>query len=133
MTRRTILYVEDEQWLMAGVVDYLAKDYNVIRARNADKALSFIESQEHKIDLIVLDIMMPQATRIRTSNHGRTSGVELARLLREEMKLNTPIVCYTVVDNRAVLNELRRIGVQEIVSKNRLPSDLEKVIRKHIR
>ena len=133
MSRRTILYVEDEQWLMEGIVDYLSQNYNIIRARNADKALKFIESSEYRIDLILLDIMMPQGTRIQTSDHGRTSGVEFARVLREELKLNLPIVCYTVVVDRAIHNELRRIGVQEIVSKKRLPSELDEVIRKYIR
>ena len=132
MTRRTILYVEDEHWLMEGIVDSLSGKYNVLRARNGDQALTYIESKEHRIDLILLDIMMPLGKRIQTPDRGRTAGVELARVVLKERKLDIPIVCYTVVSDRRVHEELIQIGVKAIVSKRRLPSELERVIEQHL-
>jgi len=133
MAKHTILYVEDEQWLMGGVVDYLSADYNVLRARNGDQALALLESGKHNIDLILLDIMMPQGDRIRDSRRGRTSGVEFARIVLQEQGYDTPIVCYTVVNDRRVHDELKQIGVKEIVSKRELPSELERVVKKYLR
>jgi CheY-like chemotaxis protein len=127
------MYVEDEQWLMGGVVDSLSVDYNVVPARSGDQALTLLESGEHEIDLIVLDIMMPPGKRVRDSHRGRTSGVEFARIVLEEQGRDIPIVCYTVVTDGEVHNELRQIGVKEIVSKKALPSELEKVIKKYLR
>lgn len=133
MTKRTILYVDDEQWLMGGIVDSLSVDYNVLTARNADQALTLLESGKHKIDLIVLDIMMPVGKRIRDPHRGRTSGVEFARIVLKQKEYDIPIVCYTVVNDRKVHSELKQIGVKEVVSKRALPSELETVIKKHLR
>jgi len=132
MTRHTILYVEDEQWMMGGIVDSLSIDHNIVRARNGDQALAVLESGEFKIDLIVLDIMMPPGTRIKNAHRGRRAGVEFARIVLEEQKRNIPIVCYTVVNDRKVYRELEQIGVKEVVSKRELPSELERVIRKYL-
>jgi CheY-like chemotaxis protein len=133
MAKHTILYVEDEQWMMGGIVDSLSVDYNVVRARNGDQALALLESGEHKIDLIVLDIMMPPGKRIKNAHRGRTAGVEFARIVLQEQKRATPIVCYTVVNDRTVHRELEQIGVKDIVPKRELPSELERVIRKYLR
>lgn len=133
MDRKTILYVEDELWVMGGVVDRLSTNYNVIEARNGDQALAYLESGEQGIDLILLDIMMPIGKRIRTANRGRTAGVEFARVVVEEKGLEIPIVCYTVVNDQAVHNRLRQLGVKSILTKKRLPSELERVIERHLR
>jgi CheY-like chemotaxis protein len=133
MAKRTILYVEDEQWLMGGMVDYLSTDYDVLTARNGDQALSILESGKHKIDLILLDIMMPPGDKIRNSHRGRTSGVEFARIVLQEKGCDIPIVCYTVVNDRKVHRLLKQIGVREIVSKRTLPSELERIIKKYLR
>ena len=133
MAKRTILYVEDEQWLMGGIIDSLSVDYDVLTARNADQALETIESGEHKIDLIVLDIMMPPGKRIPDPRRGRTSGVEFARIVLQEKGYDIPIVCYTVVNDRKVHDRLRGLGVREIVSKKALPSELEQVIKQYLR
>ena len=133
MDEQTILYVEDEQWLMEGIVDSLSCDYQVLRARNADQALSILESGKQKIDLIVLDIMMPQGKIVRDSHQGRTAGVEFARVVLGEKGYDIPIVCYTVVTDRSVHNELKQIGVKAIVSKKALPSELERVIKRYLR
>ncbi len=133
MVKHTILYVEDEQWVMGGIIDSLSLDYNVLTARNGDQALALIESGKHKIDLIVLDIMMPPGRRIQNTHQGRTSGVEFARIVLEEQEREIPIICYTVVNDWKVHDELKQIGVKEIVSKKELPSELERIIKKYLR
>ena len=133
MKRFTILYVEDEQYLMSGVVDSLSVDYDVIIARNADQGLKALENQHQQISLILLDIMMPQGQLVRDPNRGRTSGVEFARIVLQDKGYRIPIVCYTVVDDLRVRDTLRSLGVKEIVSKAELPSKLEQVIARILR
>lgn len=126
----TILYVEDEQWLMGGVILSLQEDYNVITARNADQALALVERQSQRIDLIVLDIMMPVGKDIIDPNHGRTSGVQLAHKLLIEDKLDVKIICYTVVTDPGIHAELMNYGVREIVSKTRTAEFLKEAIER---
>lgn len=127
-----ILYVEDEQWIMGGIIDSLSIDYEVLTAKNADQALEIIESNEN-IRLIILDIMMPPGIRVQNSHNGKTTGVELARIIVNELKSKMPIICYTVVNDPAVAEALWALGVKEIVSKKELPSELEVVIKKYIK
>jgi CheY-like chemotaxis protein len=131
-SKKTILYVEDEQWIMGGVIDSLANDYTVLKAKNADQALAIVENNQ-SIDLIILDIMMPPGTRVQNSHKGKTTGVELARIIIDELKSHVPIICYTVVNDPAVAAELMKLGIKEIISKKELPSELEVVIKKYIK
>src|SRR6185503_11719535 len=126
----TIFLVDEEQWLMEGVVDYLSYSYNVMTAHNVDQALAMILENKQQIDVILLDIMMPQGDIVKDAKSGRTSGLELARILIEEHKITIPIICYTVINDRGIIDQLLNVGVREVVSKRRLPSELEKVIVK---
>ncbi|MFB5760547.1 response regulator transcription factor [Paenibacillus medicaginis] len=56
---RTILIVEDEHILREIMKDYLLEEgYSVLEAANGKEALSLL--QEHEVDLIILDIMLPE-------------------------------------------------------------------------
>jgi len=55
---KTILVVEDDDRLLKLISDYLKiENFNVINATNGQEAL--LEFENRKIDLIILDIMMP--------------------------------------------------------------------------
>lgn len=130
--RKTILYVDDEQWLMEGVVDFFSKGYNIFVAYNADQAYNFIRDGKQKIDLLLLDIMMPQGELVKDPKRGRTSGLELVRILSQENRILFPIICYTVITDRKISDELLQIGVKELVSKKKLPVELEKIMKKYL-
>jgi CheY-like chemotaxis protein len=129
MTQQTILFIDDEQWLMSGIVDSLSDIYNVLKVRTGDEGLRIIEDGKHRIDLILLDIMMPDDKTIHTLDRGRTAGVDVARILAEKGS-NIPIVCYTGLRDKDVNEHLVKFGVKEIVSKRTLPSELKLVIQR---
>lgn len=131
MIKKTILYVEDELFMMGGIVESLEFDYEVLTARNADEAVKILKSDK-KIDLIVLDIMMPSGEIIKDVNRGKTTGVGLANYIRDNISSKIPIICYTVYDDPSARKKLEKAKVNEIVSKERLPSYLEKIIKKYI-
>lgn len=57
--KETILIVEDEQILREVLIDYfLNENFNMLEAKDGKNALELFESQ--KVDLIILDIMLPQ-------------------------------------------------------------------------
>jgi CheY-like chemotaxis protein len=124
---KRILFVEDEQWLMEGMVDGLrAYGYSVDCATTGTQALELIET--NGFDLILMDVMMPSSERIKDDTFGRRTGIELCRILREEKKLDIPVVCLTVVTDSAVHNELRKLGAV-VKLKPALPSEIDAVIK----
>lgn len=54
-----LLLVEDNLDLQKYISLILQKDYQVITAGNGQKALEMLHSKQHKIDLIISDLMMP--------------------------------------------------------------------------
>ena len=124
---KTILFVEDEQWLMEGMVEGLkAYGYDVLCATNGTQALELIEA--NKFDLILLDIIMPSGEKIEDATFGRRTGVELCRILREEMRLEIPVVCLTVVTDPEIHHELRKLGAV-VKIKPALPSEIADIIK----
>jgi CheY-like chemotaxis protein len=130
--KKRILYIEDEQWLMGGVIDSLSVGFEVIPARNADQGLTILKN-DSKIQLVILDIMLPPGNNLPGTNRGRRTGIEIAKIIRNEMRLKIPIIFYTVVTDPAVYKELREIGVQEIISKKELPSELERIVQIYLK
>ena len=56
-----ILVVDDESRMRKLIKDFLIKDnYNVLEAEDGEKALEIFENEKEKIDLIILDVMMPK-------------------------------------------------------------------------
>jgi CheY-like chemotaxis protein len=128
MTKPTILFIDDEQWLMSGIVDSLSDAYNIVKARTGSEGFRIIEAGKHELDLILLDIMMPEDETVTTNDRGRTSGVEVARTLKERGS-TIPIVSYTGLDDGEVRERLTELGVKAVISKRTLPSELARVIQ----
>lgn len=69
----TILIADDEAEIVELLQLYLEKDYHILQAQNGTEALKIM--QNHKIDLAILDIMMPGMDglqllkRIRETEH----------------------------------------------------------------
>ncbi len=57
----TIMIVDDESRMRKLIKDFLKqKDYMVIEAQDGEEALQLFEEQKNKINLILLDVMMPK-------------------------------------------------------------------------
>lgn len=73
----TVLVVDDESRMRKLIKDFLIqKDYNILEAEDGEKALKVYEENKEKINLILLDVMMPKLDgwsvlrQIRQSNKG---------------------------------------------------------------
>ncbi|CAH2716947.1 Alkaline phosphatase synthesis transcriptional regulatory protein PhoP [Neobacillus rhizosphaerae] len=78
MAMRHILIVDDDKEIVQLIAIYLQNEgYKISRAFNGEEALTLFEKE--KIDLIVLDVMMP-----------KIDGMEVCRILRE--KNHVPIL-----------------------------------------
>ena len=79
----TIMVVDDESRMRKLIKDFLSqKDYKVIEAEDGEKAIQTYEEKREKIDLILLDVMMP-----------KLDGWSVLRQIRQ--KSNVPVIMLT--------------------------------------
>ncbi|RVU00989.1 hybrid sensor histidine kinase/response regulator [Mucilaginibacter limnophilus] len=76
-TRPTILVVEDNKDLMSFLVHDLASEYEVLNASNGEEAISVL--QQHTVQLIVSDVMMPIMDGIALCKYLKTN-IELSHI-----------------------------------------------------
>ena len=102
----TILIVDDESRMRKLIKDFLIqKNYNILEAEDGEKALKAYEENKEKIDLILLDVMMP-----------KLDGWSVLRNIRQENK-KLPIVMLTARAEEQ--DELFgfELGVDEYITK----------------
>ena len=101
----TIMVVDDESRMRKLIKDFLhQKDYKVIEAEDGEKAIQTYEEKREKIDLILLDVMMP-----------KLDGWSVLRQIRQ--KSNVPVIMLTARGEEQ--DELFgfELGADEYISK----------------
>lgn len=102
----SILIVDDESRMRKLIKDFLMqKNYNILEAEDGEMALKVYEENKEKINLILLDVMMP-----------KLDGWSVLRQIRQENK-NLPIVMLTARAEEQ--DELFgfELGVDEYITK----------------
>ena len=105
MISNCILVVDDEQRMRKLIKDFLvAKGFSILEAEDGEKALEVFENNKNKINLILLDVMMP-----------KLDGWSVLRQIRQESKV--PIIMLTARGEEQ--DELFgfELGVDEYISK----------------
>ena len=100
-----ILVVDDESRMRKLINDFLkVKGYNILEAADGEEALAVFEEQNQKIDLILLDVMMP-----------KLDGWSVLRQIRQTS--DVPIIMLTARGEEQ--DELFgfELGVDEYISK----------------
>lgn len=96
-TKPLILLVEDEELLRAGVQEMLElQGYEVVTAQNGSLALASLS--DHKVDLIITDLVMPQM-----------DGIDFVDQLR---KVNPDVP--VIVVSGSTRNIMQRYGIDNI-------------------
>ena len=102
---KCILIVDDESRMRKLIKDFLvAKGYSIVEAEDGEKALQVFEQNSEKIDLILLDVMMP-----------KLDGWSVLRQIRQTSQI--PIIMLTARGEEQ--DELFgfELGVDEYISK----------------
>lgn len=100
---KCILVVEDESKIREFISLYLRKEgYKVIQADNGEAGVE--KFKENKIDLIVLDIMMP-----------KLNGFEVCKKIREKSKV--PIIMLTAIEEERDHVKGYELGADDYVTK----------------
>ena len=105
MLDNCVLIVDDEQRMRKLIKDFLkAKGYSILEAEDGEEGLAVFEQNKNKINLILLDVMMP-----------KLDGWSVLRQIRQESKI--PIIMLTARGEEQ--DELFgfELGVDEYISK----------------
>lgn len=120
----TVLIVDDEEDILEFVSYNLSKEgYKILTAANGKEALSIAE--EHRPELIILDIMMPGM-----------DGIEVCHMLRENKELNNTLIVFLSARNESFTQvSALEAGGDDYITKpikpNVLKSRVKALIRRH--
>lgn len=131
--RPNIMYIEDDTYGLSLVIEKLKVDFNLELVSNCDSALEVIKSGA-AIDLILLDIWLPDGDACPRDNNTQLTGLIFAKYLLEVMKLDIPIVCYSSAKERRIIDAANKAGVKETVPKTGISdySRLQQAILRNI-
>jgi DNA-binding response OmpR family regulator len=95
--------------------------FRVLKAVDGEEGLKL--ALEHKVDLILLDLLLP-----------RVSGFEmLARLRQDESGKNIPVIALTNVAEATEREKVLELGAKEyLVKAMQTPEEVVKCIRKYL-
>jgi len=110
--KQTILAVDDTETNLDILVGLLENDFNIICALSGKIALDIINTT--KIDLILLDIMMP-----------RMSGYDVCKILKQDSETsNIPVIFLTANTDEASIEKAYDVGGDDYLSKPFKPKEL---------
>lgn len=111
--RYCVLLVDDEVRMTRALRDFFrSKDYNVLIANNGKEALDVYYSNNEKIDIILLDVMMPIMDGIEVLAELNTHGAEV------------PVIMLTAKSEESDELEGFSAGAYDYITKPFLPSVL---------
>lgn len=118
-----ILIIEDDEFVRDLYKRYLEKaGFEVLYAVDGEVGLN--EAKKQKLDLILLDIMLPKKT-----------GIEVLKGLRSSTEIgkDNPVFLLTNLGQEAIINEAFQIGCQAFLLKAKmLPQDVVHEVQKFL-
>ncbi|QQS50805.1 MAG: response regulator [Bacteroidota bacterium] len=114
-----ILYAEDDRMMQKMVVYSLIKmGHEVTTVDNGKEAIEALQTED--FGFVILDVFMPIV-----------SGLEVAKFIRDEMKLDIPIVMLSRNNTDMIRQEALQIGVNDYLSKPIEPDMLLLELKKY--
>ena len=119
-SKKCILAVDDSAIILTRISNTLSKDYEVVTVNSGMRALWYLK--EEKPDLILMDIKMAQM-----------DGIETLREIRKmEDREDIPVIMLTGVEDKDVVVESARLGIDDYILKPFYSDELIKRIRRVI-
>ena len=117
----TLLVVDDTPDILSLIMELLKSEYNLKLASSPKKALDLLETKT-KIDLILLDVMMPEI-----------DGYEMCRLIKGiPFYLNTPIIFLTALEKVSDIVKGFDCGAVDYITKPFIPEVLKARVKTHL-
>ncbi len=119
LNRAKVLLVEDHEMNRLVAANTLSLlDVELTEAGNGLEAVKLLKEQT--FDLILMDIQMPIM-----------SGIDATKIIRNELKVKTPIIALSANAFKSEIDACLRIGMNDYVTKPFEEQDLLRVIVKH--
>jgi two-component system response regulator VicR len=107
-----ILVCEDDYMMIKAIQHKLRSDgYEVDVASDGNKVVEMINQNNY--DLIMTDLMMPFI-----------GGLELINKIKNELKLNIPIIVLSTLSNEDSIIEAFKLGADDYITKPFSPNEL---------
>ncbi len=114
-----ILVVDDDRDIVAALEIYLSNGgYEALKAYNGREAIDVL--REHQVDLILMDVMMPQMDGIAATKQIRANS-------------NVPILFLTAKSEDVDLIQGLNVGADDYISKPFKPMEVLARVRSHLR
>ncbi|MFQ6129921.1 MAG: response regulator [Candidatus Hadarchaeaceae archaeon] len=115
MTKK-IMVVDDSRSIVRAVKKLLeSEEFNVVPAYSGEECLSTLKIE--KLDLILLDILMPM------------NGVDVLRSIKS-ISPQTKVMMFSVMGQERVIEECKRMGAVDYITKPFDNADLVKKVKK---
>lgn len=119
-SKKCILAVDDNAIVLTRISNTLSNDYEVVTVNSGMRALRYLK--EEKPDLILMDIKMAQMDGIETLREIRTM----------EDREDIPVIMLTGVEDKDVVVESAKLGIDDYILKPFYSDELLKRIRRVI-
>ena len=122
-TGPNILLVDDEPFFIPEIIQGLQENLGATVSIATDyEETTKILLSDRLIDLVITDIMIP--TKDGLSANPYQGGIDVCTKVRAIRGMELPIICLTVVNDPRILKRLRKIGVNQIINKPALSSEI---------
>ena len=118
-TKKTILLIDDEDTVRSSMQLILENaGYTMQSVTSAVDGINYAKANFWSIDLIVLDLMIPDL-----------SGIDTLRIIKHNKHLsNIPVILHTGVNDPEMLKEATELGVKTFLSKPSSSKEILKII-----
>lgn len=108
---KTMLVVDDMEINRASLESIFEKDYQIVQAGDGEEALRILEDKDYKVDMILLDLMMPGM-----------NGQTFMQIREKNPKLlNIPVVIITADDTTEQQVQTMEMGASDYIVKPFIP------------
>ena len=107
LTKETILIVDDSRFQRTVIRELFSEHFNLLEAVSGRKCMHIIEENAANIDLVLLDLVMPEF-----------DGFEVLRR-RQEMQdfLDIPVIVLTTSDTHEIQAKAYELGANDFLVK----------------
>jgi response regulator RpfG family c-di-GMP phosphodiesterase len=114
--KHTLLVVDDEPDVCDSVHDLLRRQFNVLRAKNAEEGVKLM--REHEVHIIMTDQRMPKVSGVELLNQVRRGHPQAVRML---------FTGYSDLDS--VIQAINQGHIFKFLKKPWQPAELEEAVR----
>jgi DNA-binding NarL/FixJ family response regulator len=124
-----IIWIDDDTAIIDSVMKAIIDEKNeMIYINSVKDALDSIEIIR-RADIIIMDVIIPKGGVFQDLAY-IYPGIQLLHKLREEFEIKIPVIIFSVVDPKKVVDQLIDMNVAEYIRKPSLQIDIKNAINK---